>query len=658
MPLGRFRLLLAVIILFSCRISWADMPPVSDEDKKLNAVPGQPGAPAAILYREEVYDDLRHAARILERIKILTEDGRKYADVSLRYNQRNFDLTAVGGRTVQPDGKVIPFEGKPFEKTLFKGKEIRYKAKTFTLPDVQPGSIIEYHYTLIYPDGMLYAPHWVIQDSLWQKQVLFRFYMWQKDVEISHGQVARGVAYTSRTPKNLVPKQITLPNQDIYFELKGDNVPPFVDEPYMPDSDQFKYNVRFYYNSNADEKKYWDNVMKYWNKDVEKFMSKKDGVAETVAKITSPTDTPDQKARKIYAFVISLDNEDYLPDRTEQEIKTLNLKPITSVADVLSQKRGAPGDITDTFVALARAAGLTASVMQVCSRENNYFDVSFLDERQLDDAIAVVEIDGKNVFLDPGAKFSPYGLLDWRNTMTAGYKQSSDKPVFVETPIPTYKEATVHRLANFAITPDFTVQGPIRVVYSGFYATMRRQNAAKTDAEGRKKLLEDEVKMWLPADSEVKLTNTPNWNDVEAALTAEFQVSASIASNAGKRVLLPSHAFHFMQKPMFPHADRVNGVYLYYPSRETDEITLRVPQTLMVESLPKPETVQLQYAIYTTQYNGSGNSISIVRDVAINQYIFSKDEYPALKGFYDKVKAADEQQIIFRSSANATATGN
>ena len=658
MQLGRVRLFLTVIVLLSCRITWADMPPISDEDKKLNAVPGQPGAPAAVLYREEVYDDLRHAARIMERIKVLTEEGRKYADVSLRYNQRNFDLTAVGGRTVQPDGKVIPFEGKPFEKTLLKGKEFRYKAKTFTLPDVQPGSIIEYHYTLIYPDGMLYPPHWIIQDSLWQKQVSFRFYMWQKDVEVSHGQVARGVAYTSRTPKNLAPKQVTLPNQEIYFELKGDNIPPFIDEPYMPDSDQFKYNVRFYYRGDSDEKKYWENVMKYWNKDVEKFMSKRDGVAETVAKITSPTDSPDQKARKIYAFVLTLDNENYLPDRTTQEIKTLNVKTVTGVADVLSQKRGDASDITATFVALARAAGLKASVMQVCSRENNFYDPSFLDERQLDDSIAVVEIDGKDVFLDPGAKFSPYGILDWRHTMSAGYKQNGDKPVFVETPMPSYKDATVRRVANLVMKPDFTVQGPMRVDYTGFFATMRRQEASKTDEQGRKKLLEEEVKTWLPADAEVKLVGSPNWNDVEAGLAAEFQISVALASNAGKRVLLPSHAFHFMQKPMFPHADRVNGVYLYYPSRETDEITLGIPPTLQVESLPKPETVQFQYAIYMSQFKGSGNTITIMRDVAINQFVFAKEEYPTIKGFYDKVKVADEQQIIFRSTVNASAVGN
>jgi hypothetical protein len=124
--------------------------------------------------------------------------------------------------------------------------------------------------------------------------------------------------------------------------------------------------------------------------------------------------------------------------------------------------------------------------------------------------------------------------------------------------------ATVPSLCD---KPDYTVEGPMKVVYSGFFAAMRRQSAAKTDDEGRKKELEDEVKTWLPHDSEVKLVGTPNWDNLESTLSADFRISASIASNAGKRVLFPANAFHFKQPAMFPHANRVNGVYLYYPFR-------------------------------------------------------------------------------------------
>jgi hypothetical protein len=341
MPLSRFRLLFAVFLLLACNSKiWADLPPISNDDQKLTSVPGQPGAAAAILYREEIYDDVRHVARIQERIKILTVEGRKYADVSLRYNQKNFDLTAIGGRTIQPGGRIIPFEGKPFTKTLLRGRDLRYKAKTFTLPEVQPGSIIEFKYTLTYPDRVLYPPRWIVQDELWQKQVHFRFYMWPKDVETDHEQIARGVSWTARLGKTMEPKRVQAPNGDFYVELDASDVEPFIDEPYMPDSDQFKFNVHFYYRTANDQKEFWKNTAKFWDRDVDKFLNKKNGVADIVPKVTSANDSPEQKARKIYAFVIGLDNEDYLPSRTEQEIKTLNVKAVMGVEDVLRQKRG------------------------------------------------------------------------------------------------------------------------------------------------------------------------------------------------------------------------------------------------------------------------------------------------------------------------------
>ena len=135
MPLGHFRLLTIFTILFaSIAALSADMPPISDEDQKLTAVPGVPGAPAAVLFREEIFDDIRHSARIQARIKILTDEGRKYADVSIPYDRKNLDLAAISGRTIHPDGKIISFEGKPFDKTMFRGKDIRYNVKTFHSP--------------------------------------------------------------------------------------------------------------------------------------------------------------------------------------------------------------------------------------------------------------------------------------------------------------------------------------------------------------------------------------------------------------------------------------------------------------------------------------------------------------------------------------------
>ena len=195
MPLGHFRLLAI------CHLVRQYCCPFRRHAAHLRRTRNSPPSPESLALRSsplsrEIFDDIRHSARIQARIKILTDEGRKYADVSIPYDRKNLDLAAISGRTVHPDGKIISFEGKPFDKTMFRGKDIRYNVKTFTLPDVQIGSIIEYRYTLIYPDRMLYPPRWVVQDTLWQKQVHFRFYMYPKEVETEHDQIARGVSCT------------------------------------------------------------------------------------------------------------------------------------------------------------------------------------------------------------------------------------------------------------------------------------------------------------------------------------------------------------------------------------------------------------------------------------------------------------------------------
>ena len=122
--------------------------PVSPDELKMTSEPLAPGAPAIILYRQVDRDDNVHTPHEDNyfRIKILTEEGRKHANVEIPYLKENEDIVRVRARTIRPDGSIADFGGKVFEKYLVKGKfegrEVKYLAKTFTLSDVQVGSII------------------------------------------------------------------------------------------------------------------------------------------------------------------------------------------------------------------------------------------------------------------------------------------------------------------------------------------------------------------------------------------------------------------------------------------------------------------------------------------------------------------------------------
>ena len=74
-----------------------------------------------------------------------------------RSDGRGYTVDAIDGRTVQPDGTVVPFTGKPYEKVIDQGNGYKTAYKVFSMPAVQVGSILEYRYKLRWEDNV-YSP--------------------------------------------------------------------------------------------------------------------------------------------------------------------------------------------------------------------------------------------------------------------------------------------------------------------------------------------------------------------------------------------------------------------------------------------------------------------------------------------------------------------
>ena len=163
LPLGAC-VLLALLLAAPPAARAADWPPISPEELALKDDPLRPGAPAITLYRELFSDHINNIDTDSVRIKILTEEGKKYANVELPFWKGRFDVQDVEARTLRPDGRVVPFTGQFFQKTVVKGRGVKLLAKTFSLPEAEVGSVIEYRYKLKWNIGWTWF--WILQDQL------------------------------------------------------------------------------------------------------------------------------------------------------------------------------------------------------------------------------------------------------------------------------------------------------------------------------------------------------------------------------------------------------------------------------------------------------------------------------------------------------------
>ncbi len=196
-----------------------------------------------------------------------------------------------------------------------------------------------------------------------------------------------------------------------HFSLDVEDVPAIPDDDWMPPLNTINWRAEFYYSGYPSGAEFWRNQGKRWVKETDRFADPGKSLKNAVAELVSPGDSDEQKARKLYAAVMKLDNTDFTRQKSSAERKTEKLKAIKNAEDVWTQKSGSSDDLALLFVALARAAGLHVYPIQVVNRDRAVFDPSYLTLSQLDDYIAVVVLNGKDVYLDPGQRCALSGCF-------------------------------------------------------------------------------------------------------------------------------------------------------------------------------------------------------------------------------------------------------
>jgi hypothetical protein len=641
-------LFLTVILMSLVPEAWAGIgfQPVVPDELKVISEPLAPGAPAILLFREVDRDDngrTSHEDNYF-RIKILTEEGRKYADVEIPFDKEGENIANIRARTIKPDGSIVNFDGKVFEKIIIKSKGRKVLVKTFTLPDIQIGGIVEYYYTDDFKEYALFESHWILSDELFTKRAQFSLKPFNSSFENNFR-----LRWTWQgLPPGSEPKQ----GPDRIVRMEANNIPAFHSEDFMPPENELKSRVDFIYDEDTGDTqpdKYWKHFGKKRNDVLESFVGKPKAMEAAVAQIVSPGDAPEVKLRKIYDRVQTIRNTSYEVRKTEQEEKRAKEKPIENVEDLWKRGYGNGGQLTWLFLALTRAAGFEAYGCWVSDRRNYFFVPQTMESRKLNSNVVLVKVNGKDVYFDPGAAFTPFGMLMWAETGTPGLRLDRDGGIWIQTTLPESSESTIERSAKLKLTDTGDVEGKLTITYTGLEAMHLRLENRNSDEVERKKFLEEELKEQVPAAVEGELTNKPDWNRSGAPLVAEFDVKIpGWASSAGKRAILPVGIFAATEKRIFEHANRVHPIYFEYPFEKMDDVTIELPSGWQVSSIPKGQNQDGHVIVYNLKVEDNKGAVHVTRKLSVDVLLLEQKYYSALRNFFQVVRTGDDEQIVLQ----------
>ena len=637
-----------------------------------------PGASAVFLDREETTDNSSHLISEYARIKVLTEAGKEWAAVEVPVSNGG-GPPIIEGRTIHADGTVVPLVGKASD--LLESRESRnhLNARVFRLPSVEVGSILEYRWTLPMGEGTVGGvssdmqgfmnsalassiPYWDVQQEIFvhkehfyynplgdlEKNVIGNQAVTQYNAE---GQIANYLLYSARLPAGF--HVLTSPRPDYTLDVK--DVEPIAHESNSPPVESRNYAVRFYYTPYLAADVYWADESKRWARALDHAAEPANDLKVAAMQIIAGASSDDEKARKLYDAVQALKNTDYVRESGGPARLSAG-RQLRSAQQVWSEKSGTRNEMATLYLALARAAGLQASGMSVSDRSQRIFDSGYLSLDQLTTTLVVLHINGADVFVDPGEKLLPYGQLRWSHMLCGGLLETAEGVSHgTVTPFNLTKDAITAHTADLTLDAKGSMTGTVKILMNGPQALFWRQLNLVDDAAEVRKQMNESLQGVLSEGIAGEVERVQGLDTSTGYLSITVKVSGQLGTATGNRLRLPAFFFSTGAYSQFEaDAPRETALDLRYAEQVIDDTVYHLPVGYTVES--GPQAAQLPWSehaalVVKTQ---TGPGIIEVKHIFARAFVMlAPNEYPALRDYYQKIAANDQQQLVLMQMAPA-----
>jgi hypothetical protein len=182
-----------------------------------------------------------------------------------------------------------------------------------------------------------------------------------------------------------------------------------------------------------------------------------------------------------------------------------------------------------------------------------------------------------------------------------------------------------------------------------------RQLTLENDEDEVKKQFDEAIRAYMPDGVQANFNHFLGLSDYETNLLATVDISGNLATATGKHMFLPelffeSHATH----PFVAEDKRTSPIDVHFPKLEQDEVTYDLPADFAVDTPPAPASVAWpNHAVFKSSAAAKGNEISTARTVGYNFTLLEPKDYTDLHDFYQKVAAADQQQLVITKALAA-----
>ena len=596
---------------------------------------------------EDSGNDYESKAEHYVRLKVFNERGKDYAkqvDISYPDSVRVKDIEA---RTIKADGSITELAKESvFERTLASVRGHKIKSKSFALPAVEPGVIVEYRWKEI--RRVSSYTRYPLQRDIPIQTVTYHI----KPLSTSEGYGMYTLAFNT-------PQMRSQKDSGGFYGLTLNNVPAFKEEPQMPPEDSVRAFVLVFYRDEMQvaPDKYWNELGKRRYEEAKQLIKPNEEIRKKTAEVVSGATDQEQAIGKLFQFVragiknVNDDTSSLTPKQREK------LKENRHPSDTLKRGMGTGMDMLYLFASMATAAGLDARIAWIGDRSDIFFSPGYADDYFLNNPDVAIKVGSEWKFYDPTALYLPPGMLYWGEEDNSALIPDPKESKFVTTPLSPAEKSRTKRKASLKLSEDGTLEGDVVIEYTGHTGAEKKENNDDDSPAQREETLNGMLKGRM-STAEIANIQIENIADPDKPFTYKFHVRVpGYAQRTGKRLFLQPAFFQKGIDPLFSASRRKYNVYFPYPWSELDEVDIQLPAGYELES-PEGRQPILAGAAARHELN-----ITVSDDHQIlrcnrnfffgskNNILFAVEKYDLLKKLFDAVHEADNHTITLKQTA-------
>ena len=498
------------------------------------------------------------------------------------------------------------------------------------MPDVQPGSIIEYKYTTT-AKNYNYLNDWYFQNELPVMHSHFSL------VVMPNFEFAYRVFKSEHLPIEI--KKEKDPGR-IYFEMN--NIAGLRDEPFMDAEKDYLQHVEFQLSGYQGTFGGTTRYMTTWDEVTREIMNHPSfGTQlnkniplgpEWVARVKAMS--PEfERMSAVYNFVFKNVNWNGMG----------GIGAMDGVKEAWEKKKGSSGDINLLLINLLKEAGLEVYPLLVSERGHGKVNPEYPFIDQFSKVMACVLMDGRKYVLDAAGPYTPPFMIPFSVINTKAFLVNKKKGGIITLTETTKKDKNyvnihAHIDDNGAMTGKAVVQ-------SNEYARLTRMRAWQRDKDRFRENYFTTYEAGLKMDSLV-MQNLEN-----DSMPLEQQFNFSIPpTTSGDYKLVNLNLFTGIAKNPFISDIRFTNIDFGCLQAHTILEYIDLPATLKIETLPRnirmimPDT-SITFSRFMVLKD---NTLQVKYEITTTRSVFIADDYEYVKDFYKRMADIMNEQIVLR----------